>query len=90
LGDEYSYFFYRTADGAECDLVICKGEDCLAAIDAKFTPHPKPTKSMTVTIQDLKPQKIFYAVPECPISYAVAENQQVVTPWQLTEIIRSM
>jgi predicted AAA+ superfamily ATPase len=78
LGDEYSYFFYRTADGAECDLVICRGEECLAAIDAKFSPHPQRTKSMTFTIQDLKPQKVFYVLPECPIPYTIAVNQYVV------------
>lgn len=90
LGDEYSYYFYRTADGTECDLLIYKGEECLAAIDAKFVPSPQRTKSMTITIQDLKPQKAFFVVPECQIPYEMADNQTVATPWQLTEIIRSL
>jgi hypothetical protein len=90
LGDEYSYYFYRTADGTECDLLIFRGNDCLAAIDAKFASKPKSTRSMTITIQDLKPSKAFFIVPECPRPYNLSENQFVATPLQLTEIIRSM
>jgi predicted AAA+ superfamily ATPase len=90
LGDEYNYFFYRTADGTECDLLIYKGEECLAVIDAKFSSSPQRTKSMTISIQDLHPRKAFFVVPECQAPYTLAENQFVVTPWQLTDIIRSM
>jgi predicted AAA+ superfamily ATPase len=90
LGDEYSYYFYRTADGTECDLLIFRGEECLAAIDAKFVASPQRTKSMTITIQDLKPRKAFFVVPECPSPYNLSENQFVATPWQLTEILRSI
>jgi len=90
LGDEFSYYFYRTADGTECDLLIYRGEECLAAIDAKFVPSPQRTKSMTITIQDLKPQKAFFVVPECQMPYEIAYNQIVTTPWQLTEILKSM
>lgn len=90
LGDEYQYFFYRTADGVECDLLILKGNICIAALDAKFSPYPQRTKSMMVTIQDLKPKKAFYIVPECITPYSIAENLMIATPWQLTEIILSM
>lgn len=90
LGDDYKYCFYRTSDGAECDLIIFKGNQCLAAIDAKFVPQPHRTKSMAITLQDLKPQKAFYIVPECQVSYPITSNQFVATLWQLTEIIKSM
>jgi hypothetical protein len=90
LGDEYSYYFYRTADGTECDLLVFRANVCIAAIDAKFTPNPKSTKSMAITIQDLQPKKAFYAVPECPVPYNISDKQSVATPWQLTEIIKSI
>jgi predicted AAA+ superfamily ATPase len=90
LGDGYSFFFYRTADGAECDLVVVKANVCIATIDAKFTPNPKPTKSMAITIQDLRPQKAFFAVPECAVPYPISDQQSVATPWQLTQMIKSM
>lgn len=89
LGDEYTYYFYRTADGTECDLLIFEGEVCVAALDAKFSPKPQRTRSMTIAIQDLQPKKAFYVVPECPSPYLIADNQFVVTPWQLKEIILS-
>ena len=90
LGDEYQYFFYRTADGAECDLVVYLKNRCIAAVDAKFSPQPHRTKSMSITIQDLKPLRSFYAVPDCPTSYSLSENQFVATPWQIAEIVKSM
>ncbi len=90
LRDDYQYFFYRTADGAECDLVVFKGDQCLAALDGKFTPNPKRTKSMAITIQDLNARNGFYVVPECPETYSIGENQYVTSAWQIAEIIRSM
>jgi uncharacterized protein len=90
LGDDYQYFFYRTADGAECDLVIFKGNQCIAAIDAKFSPQAKSTKSMTITRQDLHPKRTFFIVPQCPETYEIGENQYVSTPWQLTEMLHSV
>jgi hypothetical protein len=90
LTDDYQFYFYRTADGTECDLLIFKGNDCIATIDAKFTPTPKRTKSMAITIQDLKPKKAFYVVPDCQTPYKIADNQFVATPWQITNIISSM
>jgi len=88
LGTGYNYFFYRTADGAECDLLIFQGNTCIAAIDAKFVPDPKRTRSMAVTLQDLKPQKAFFVVPECQVPYKISDNLNVATPWQLIDIIR--
>jgi len=90
LKDEFRFYFYRTADGTECDLLIFKGNQCLAAVDGKFSPSPKRTKSMTIAMKDLQAKKAFYIVPECPETYVIGENQYVTTPWQITDIIRSM
>ncbi len=90
LRDDYQYFFYRTADGTECDLVVFKGSRCLAAIDGKFTSNPKRTKSMAITMKDLQAEKGFYVVPECPETYAIGENQYITSSWQIAEIIRSI
>lgn len=89
LGDEYAYYFYRTADGTECDLLVYRGEECIAAIDAKFTPRPQKTRSMTITIQDLRPGKVIFIVPNCPVQYNLGKNEYVATPWQIEEIINS-
>lgn len=79
LGEEYQYYFYRTADGAECDLIIFKGLTCVAAIDAKYNPEPKRTKSMTTVMLDLKPQQAFFIIPECAAPYSLGENLFVAT-----------
>jgi uncharacterized protein len=90
LAGEYQFYYYRTADGTECDLLIFKGNRCVAAVDTKFSPDPGRTKSMTITMQDLHPQKAFFVVPESPSPYSLAENLFVVNPWEAIEMIRSL
>jgi hypothetical protein len=70
--------------------VIFKGESCLAAIDTKFTAQPKRTKSMVITLQDLKPKMAFYIIPECQVTYNLSDNLMVAAPWQINEIILSL
>jgi uncharacterized protein len=87
LGDRYQYYFYRTADGTECDLLIFEGTNCKAVIDAKFSPAPKSTKSITTAIQDLKPVQAFFIVPECKAPYSIAQNLMIATPEQAVKLI---
>jgi len=74
FGEKYAYYFYRTADGTECDLVIFEGLNCVAAIDAKFSPNPTRTKSMTLTIQDLNPGIALFIIPDCPVIYSIGQG----------------
>jgi len=87
LGDRYQYYFYRTADGTECDLLILEGTVCKAVIDVKFSPAPKNTKSMTTAIQDMKPIQAFFIVPECKIPYSIAQNLTVATQEQAISLM---
>ncbi|MCD6450055.1 MAG: ATP-binding protein [Thermotogaceae bacterium] len=89
MGDDYNFYFYRTQDGAECDLVIFRAGECIAAIDAKFSPQPKTTKSMAITLQDLKPRRAYYVVPQNHTIYSISENQYVATPWQILRALKS-
>jgi len=88
LGDRYQYYFYRTADGTECDLLILEGTVCKAVIDVKFSPAPKNTKSMTTAIQDMKPTQAFFIVPECKIPYSIAQNLTVATQEQAISLLQ--
>ena len=88
LKGKYQYYFYRTADGTECDLVVFSGITCIAAIDAKFTPKPSRTRSITITIQDLKPQIALFIVPECPSPYLIGENLYVANLEQAIEKLK--
>jgi len=90
LGDDFTYYFYRTADGTECDLLIFNGDTCVAVLDAKFTASPQRTKSMTISIQDLKPQNAFLVIPECPVPYRIADKLTVLTPKQFIDLIKGI
>jgi len=79
LGDEYRFYFYRTADGAECDLLVFKGMKCKAAVDPKFSPAPGKTRSMTIALNDVKPSIAFYIVPEIATPYSLNDHLVVTT-----------
>jgi uncharacterized protein len=79
LGENFQYYFYRTADGAECDLLVFKGLICFAAIDVKYNPAPKRTKSMTTVIQDLNPEQAYFIIPDCVAPYSLSDNLYVAT-----------
>lgn len=59
----YTPYFYRTQEGAECDLVILKGISIAAAIEIKYTSSPKVTKSLLNSISDLKSTNNFIVTP---------------------------
>jgi len=88
LGDQYQYYFYRTADGAECDLVIFEGSNCKAVVDAKFSPAPKSTRSMTTIINDLKPRQSYFVVPECNTPFSIGGDVTIATPDQAINLLR--
>ena len=46
-------YFYRTADGAEMDLVLARGQKVLACIEIKTTDAPSISKGMMQSIEDL-------------------------------------
>ncbi|MBN3034528.1 MAG: hypothetical protein JW861_03015, partial [Bacteroidales bacterium] len=84
----FRYYFYRTADGTECDLLVFKGVKCLASIGPKFTPAPGKTRSMTMAINDVKPSVAFYIVPEVAAPYSLNDNLFVATIPQTLERIK--
>lgn len=53
LKPRYTSYFYRTQEGAECDLVIVKGTEVFACIEIKYTSAPKLTKSLINSVEDL-------------------------------------
>ena len=55
--------FYRTKDGAECDLIFSKALQLLACAEIKFSNSPEITKSLKITMEDLKIKKAFIITP---------------------------
>jgi predicted AAA+ superfamily ATPase len=80
-----SFSFYRTAEGAECDLVISKGIEILACIEVKFNDAPKTTKSFTTAIKDLQAKANYIIVPNCPEPYTLKDNIIVSSPLQFIQ-----
>jgi len=59
FGEEYEYYFYRTHQGAECDLLLVKNGVVKTAIEIKNTLSPKLTKGLQITMEDIGAEKGF-------------------------------
>lgn len=56
-------YYYRTHDGAECDLVLVKGIKPVCCIEIKLTNAPVVSKGFFNCITDLKPKSKFVITP---------------------------
>lgn len=74
LDDEFDYYFYRTQDGTECDLVLVRSNKPFCAVEMKFTSSPKRTKSLTTAIADLETRYNFIIVPQVKQPYPLDEK----------------
>jgi predicted AAA+ superfamily ATPase len=61
--DHLDIYFYRTHDGAECDVVLVKGITPIACIEIKLTNAPSVSKGFYTSIADLNPKKKFVITP---------------------------
>ena len=68
--------FYRTAVGAEIDLII-EHRGRTVAVEIKFSSAPKPTKGFWIALQDLKPSRAFVIAPVSR-RYPLAEGVEVL------------
>jgi uncharacterized protein len=73
LGDEFQYYFYRTHNGAEVDLLILKGLNIKAAVEIKLSNNASLSKGNYIAIEDLKPEKVFIVTFDSE-SYYIREN----------------
>ncbi|MBN7809806.1 ATP-binding protein [Algoriphagus sp. H41] len=58
-GEAYEYFFYRTHQGAECDLLLVKNGVVKTAIEIKNTLSPKLSKGMQISMEDTGAEEGF-------------------------------
>lgn len=59
LGEAYEYYFYRTHQGAECDLLLVKNGVVKTAIEIKNTLSPKLSKGMQISMEDTGAEEGF-------------------------------
>jgi predicted AAA+ superfamily ATPase len=77
--------FYRTAAGAELDLVV-ESPAGRIGIEIKFSASPKPTKGFWQALQDLAIERAFVVAP-VQRSYPLAPGVEVVPVWEVERIV---
>ncbi len=70
-------YYYRTHAGAECDLVLAKGEQVKAAIEIKYSKAPVLKKGFYNSIADLKPSQVYVITP-FEVDYATKDKIRIV------------
>lgn len=71
--DNAQVYFYRTQQGAECDLVIEKNGKIIAAIEIKYSSAPQISRGFRTTIDDTKAEMGF-VIAKINEDYEVQEN----------------
>jgi hypothetical protein len=71
--DQYGMYFYRTHQGAECDLVLTIANRPEITVEIKYTAAPRVSKGLRISIEDLGTQKNFIICLSEEV-YPVAEN----------------
>ena len=69
-------YFYRTHNGAECDLVLVKGLQAISAIEIKYTSAPRISKGFRIAIEDLGTSENYIITPYSE-TYMKTENLRV-------------
>lgn len=88
LPESYTLNYYRTQQGSELDLVICKNLKPFMGIEIKYNSSPKFSVGNEISLQDLGLEKCYIIVPETE-SYLLKPNVEVISLNQLlTEIIK--
>ena len=77
LRDSFAYYYYRTSNGAELDLVITKANQPVATFEIKYSNSPSPTRSMTEALQDIECEDNFIITPSSD-EYMMKEKLMVI------------
>lgn len=85
-GAQINYF--RTAAGAEIDLVLTLGERRFA-FECKYSMMPKPTKGFWHALRDLAIEQAWVVAP-VERTYPLAENVTVVSLAELSAVLASL
>jgi uncharacterized protein len=81
--------FYRTADGAEIDLVFARGGRPHVAIEVKRAAAPKIEKGFRIACEDLQvPHRIIVAATDSP--YRASEDVEVHSPASAITRVRTL
>ncbi len=82
LPESYTLNYYRTQQGAELDLVICKNLKPVIGIEIKFNSSPKFSVGNEISLKDLGLNKCFIVVPEVE-RYYLKDSIEVISVSEL-------
>ncbi|NLI30768.1 MAG: ATP-binding protein [Nitrospiraceae bacterium] len=82
-------WFYRTAAGAEVDLVLPDINNKLVAVEVKYSSAPKIGRSFWNAFADLSCKRGFVVYPGAD-TYPLAENVQALPAALIGELVRSL
>jgi len=77
FGDKFNYYYYRTHQGAECDLVLEKSGMVKAIVEIKNTSAPQISKGFTISMSDTKAEK-GYIIARISKGFPMKEKIQAV------------
>lgn len=76
--DEFQYYFYRTHQGTECDLLLVKRNKVVAAIEIKYSLSPQLTKGLKLSMSDLDANRGYIIIPTGK-AYSISEKTEVIS-----------
>ena len=87
IGSQWQLSFYRTASGAEIDIVAERGKRKIG-FEIKFSSAPVPTKGFWLAMNDLKLEQAYIVAP-VENGYPLAPNVEVVPARELANVLRN-
>ncbi len=88
LGPRWQMSFYRTAAGAELDVVAEEGRTRIG-FEIKFSSAPTLSKGFWQALADVQPQKTYVIAP-VESTYPLAENVEVLPVSALTKLLEGI
>lgn len=88
VNNKMSSWFYRTAAGAEVDLILESGVNNLIAIEIKRSLTPSMSKGFYNALQDLKPRKAYIVYPGND-RYYLTPQVEVVPLYYLLDLLKT-
>lgn len=88
IESQWQLSFYRTASGAEIDVVAQRGKRRIG-FEIKFSSAPAPSKGFWSAIEDLKLEQAFIVAPVAS-GYPLAPNVEVVPAAELASLLQAI
>lgn len=75
--DKYDLFYYRTHNGAECDLVLCRNAVPIFGLEIKYSSKPVISRGYFESIKDLGTTQNYVIIPKGE-SYPVGKEARAI------------